>query len=81
MFPVEISRPDKGVKLLGGAVRLDDGFVKSLAIRRDEKAVDLMQVFSKLHDPQSELLLLRTCMGISKLLFGIRICHPYCIME
>ncbi|XP_026409911.1 uncharacterized protein LOC113305503 [Papaver somniferum] len=45
MFPVGISRPDNGVKLLGGAVSIDVEFVKELAIRRAEKAVDLMQVY------------------------------------
>ncbi|XP_026454166.1 uncharacterized protein LOC113355509 [Papaver somniferum] len=76
MFHVGISRPDNGVKLLGGVVSLDVEFVKELAIRRAEKAVNLMQVLSKLRDPQSELLLLRACMGISKLIFGLRICCP-----
>ncbi|XP_026459245.1 uncharacterized protein LOC113359892 [Papaver somniferum] len=81
MFPAEISSPNNGVKLLGGPVSLDDGFLKGLAIKRAEKAVELMQVLSKLRDPQSELLLLRACMGISKLLFGLRIFHPEYVME
>ncbi|KAL6533604.1 hypothetical protein OROHE_013437 [Orobanche hederae] len=76
MFPSGISRPGDGVKLLSDAVSLDDRFVKGLAVKRAEKAVDLMQVLSKLRDPQSELLLLRACMGISKLLFGLRIGCP-----
>ncbi|KAL6514241.1 hypothetical protein OROHE_019228 [Orobanche hederae] len=81
MFPAEISRPKNGVKLLGGAVSLDDVFVKGLPVKRAEKAVELMQVLSKLRDPPCELLLLRACMGISKLLFGLRICQPEFVME
>ncbi|KAL8170377.1 hypothetical protein V2J09_022181 [Rumex salicifolius] len=39
IFPAEISRPDRGVKLLGGVVNLDSEFVEGLAIKRAEKAV------------------------------------------
>ncbi|KAJ0759599.1 putative exostosin [Helianthus annuus] len=39
-------------------------------------AVDLMRLLPKLGDPQSELLLLRSCMGIAKLFFGLRTCQP-----
>ncbi|PWA69272.1 reverse transcriptase domain-containing protein [Artemisia annua] len=65
-----------GVKLLRGAVSRDANFISRLAIRRAANAVDLMSLLSQLHDPQSEFILLRSCMGIAKLFFGLRICQP-----
>ena len=65
-----------GVKLLGGAVSRDANFINGLAMRRAANAVDLMSLLPQLHDPQSELLLLRSCMGIAKLFFGLRTCQP-----
>nr|GEV44048.1 reverse transcriptase domain-containing protein [Tanacetum cinerariifolium] len=76
LFPVDIRRPSSGVKLLGGAVSRDADFISGLAMRRVANAVDLMSLLPQLHDPQSELLLLRSCMGIGKLLFGLRTCQP-----
>ena len=64
------------VKLLGGAVSRDSSFIRSLAIKRAENAVNLMRLLPQLSDPQSELLLLRSCMGIAKLFFGLRTCQP-----
>ena len=69
-------RPARGVKLLGGAVSRDEGFISTLAVKRAQRAVDLMESLRKLGDPQSELLLLRSCMGVAKLLFGLRTCQP-----
>ncbi|GJY27321.1 hypothetical protein Tco_0402047 [Tanacetum coccineum] len=76
LFPVDIRRPSLGVKLLGGAVSRDADFISGLAMRRAANAVDLMSLLPQLHDPQSELLLLRSCMGIAKLFFGLRTCQP-----
>ncbi|GKA80420.1 hypothetical protein Tco_0787016 [Tanacetum coccineum] len=45
-------------------------------MRRAVNVVDLMSLLPQLHDPQSELLLLRSCMGIAKLFFGLRTCQP-----
>nr|GEV86437.1 reverse transcriptase domain-containing protein [Tanacetum cinerariifolium] len=64
------------VKLLGRAVSRDAYFISGLVMRRAVNAVDLMGLLSQLHDPQSELLLLRSCMGIAKLFFGLRTCQP-----
>ncbi|GJZ39757.1 hypothetical protein Tco_0586320 [Tanacetum coccineum] len=50
-------------KLLLHAWYLDDDFISGLAMRRAENAVDLMGLLPQLHDPQSELLLLRSCMA------------------
>ncbi|GKF52551.1 hypothetical protein Tco_0159461, partial [Tanacetum coccineum] len=40
-----------------------------------------MSLLPSLRDPQSELLLLRSCMGVAKLLFGLRTCQPMYIGE
>ncbi|XP_021979967.1 uncharacterized protein LOC110876095 [Helianthus annuus] len=76
LFSKDIGRPLVGVKLLGGAVSRDASFISGLAKKRAAKAVDLMRLLPKLGDPQSELLLLRSCMGIAKLFFGLRTCQP-----
>ncbi|GKE13515.1 hypothetical protein Tco_1417066 [Tanacetum coccineum] len=52
-----------------------------LAMRRVMNDVDLMSLLLQLHDPQSELLLLRSCMGIAKLFFGLRTCQPVLMEE
>ena len=67
LFPVGIGRPVLGVKLLGGAVSRDGGFIEGLAMKRAAKEVELMHLLPQLGDPQSELLLLRSYMGIAKL--------------
>ncbi|XP_022042194.1 uncharacterized protein LOC110944857 [Helianthus annuus] len=77
LFPKDIGRPLVGVKLLGGgAVSRDASFIGGLAKKRAAKAVDLMRLLPKLGNPQSELLFLRSCMGIAKLFFGLRTCQP-----
>ncbi|GJW49080.1 hypothetical protein Tco_0090431 [Tanacetum coccineum] len=81
LFPIDIRRPSSGVKLLGGAVSRDADFISGLAIRRAANFVDLMSLLPQLHDPQSELLLLRSCMGIAKLFFGLRTCQPVHMKE
>ncbi|GKF51123.1 hypothetical protein Tco_0147590 [Tanacetum coccineum] len=76
LFPVDIRRPSSGVKFLGGAVSRDAYFISGLAMRKAANAVDLMSLLPHLHDPQSEFLLLRSCMGIAKLFFGLMTCQP-----
>nr|GEY41154.1 putative reverse transcriptase domain-containing protein [Tanacetum cinerariifolium] len=76
LFSVDIRRPSLGVKLLGGAVSRYTNFISGLAMGKASDTVDLMSLLSHLHDPQSELLLLRSCMGIAKLFFGLRTCQP-----
>nr|GEU37502.1 reverse transcriptase domain-containing protein [Tanacetum cinerariifolium] len=75
-IPYRYSKAVIGVKLLGRAVSRDADFISGLVMRRAVNAVDLMGLLSQLHDPQSELLLLRSCMGIAKLFFRLRTCHP-----
>ncbi|GKC61820.1 hypothetical protein Tco_1089418 [Tanacetum coccineum] len=81
LFPRDIRRPTLGVKLLGGAISRDAGFISSLTVKRASRAVELMSLLPSLRDPQSELLLLRSCMGVAKLLFGLRTCQPMYIGE
>ncbi|GJV30453.1 putative reverse transcriptase domain-containing protein [Tanacetum coccineum] len=80
LFPDDIRRSSSGVKLLRGAISRDADYISGLAMRRVANAVDLMGLLPQLHDPQSELLLLRSCMGIAKLFFGLRTCQ-YVHME
>ncbi|GKD55182.1 hypothetical protein Tco_1288569, partial [Tanacetum coccineum] len=77
LFPSDIGRPTLGVKLLGGAVSRDAGFISSLVVKRASRAVELLS----LRPPLWDLLLLRSCMGVAKLLFGLRTCQPMYIGE
>jgi hypothetical protein len=58
--------------LFGGAVSRDKEFIDGVTMKR---AVELMHLLPQLKDPQSELLLLRFCMGITKFFFGLRMCQ------
>ncbi|GJR90866.1 putative reverse transcriptase domain-containing protein, partial [Tanacetum coccineum] len=53
-----------GVKLLWGAVSRDTYFIIGLAMRIAANVVDLMSLLPQIHDPQSELILLRSCMVV-----------------
>ena len=81
VFPVNISRPLNGVKLLGGSVSLDESFCRDLALKRVSKTISLMEAIHKLHDPQCELLLLRNCAGVAKLSYVLRTCSPLYLLE
>ncbi|GJW46509.1 hypothetical protein Tco_0078155 [Tanacetum coccineum] len=74
LFPVYIRRPSLGVKLLGGTVSRDADFISGLDMRRAANAVDLMSLLPQLHDPQSELLLLRSCIGLRGSIENIMVC-------
>ncbi|KAL5700962.1 peptidylprolyl isomerase [Ranunculus cassubicifolius] len=76
LFPANIARPERGVKLLGGPVSTDLSFNSDISMMRVDKTIAQMDAVSKLHDPQSELLLLRNCTGVSKLYFAMRTCSP-----
>lgn len=66
VFPPNIARPLRGVKLLGGPASSDSGFSGELLIQRVTKTNLLMDKFAMLDDPQCELLLLRACTEVSK---------------
>nr|GEW99939.1 putative reverse transcriptase domain-containing protein [Tanacetum cinerariifolium] len=74
-------RPSLGVKLLRGAVSRDIDFISGMTMRRAVNAVDLISFLSQLHAPHCELLLLRSCMGISKLFFDLKTCQPVHVKE
>ena len=76
LFPSDIGRPWSMVKLLGGVVSRDKGFIKEVVMKRAVRAVELMHLLPQLRDFQSALLLLRSCMSIAKLFFGLRTCQP-----
>ncbi|GKD62061.1 hypothetical protein Tco_1299570, partial [Tanacetum coccineum] len=80
VFPPNISWPLHGVKLLGGPASMDFDFSIELVKKRVTKTIRLMDTVAKINDPQCELLLLRACMGISKLYFAMLICPP-CFFE
>ncbi|GKE45000.1 putative reverse transcriptase domain-containing protein, partial [Tanacetum coccineum] len=81
IFPINISRPLNGVKLLGGSVSLDADFCRDLTLKRVSKTISLMEAIHKLHDPQCELLLLRNCAGVAKLSYALRTCSLLSLME
>ncbi|GKC64698.1 hypothetical protein Tco_1097296 [Tanacetum coccineum] len=76
VFPSNIARPTHGVKLLGGPVSVDFDFCSQLVMKRVAKTISLMEAVANIDDPQCELLLLRSYMGISKLYFSMRTCLP-----
>ena len=53
----------------------------ALAVKRATCVVDLMRCLPQLRDPQSELLILRSCMGVAKVLFGLRTFQPPFVRE
>ncbi|XP_026442067.1 uncharacterized protein LOC113341381 [Papaver somniferum] len=76
VFPADIGRPSNGVKLLGGPMSLDLNFISDMMLSRVNKTVQLMSSIKKLKDPQSEMLLLRNCTGVSRLYFAMRTTNP-----
>lgn len=76
VFPSNIGRVVGGVKILGGPVSTDAHFCHELVMSRVNKTVHLMNYVKKLKDPTCELLLLRNCIGVSKLHFTLRTTNP-----
>ncbi|GJU02522.1 hypothetical protein Tco_1112860 [Tanacetum coccineum] len=74
VFTPDIVRPLRGVKLLGGPASVGFDFCNDLVMKRVAKTIVLMDVVAKINDPQCELLLLRSCTGISRLYFTMRTC-------
>lgn len=79
VFPPNIGRPELGVKLLGGPVSLDQQYCSNMVVNKVEKTVHLMTRVQQLQDTQCELLLLRNCIGVSKLYFTLRTTNPMTI--
>nr|GFA57200.1 hypothetical protein [Tanacetum cinerariifolium] len=72
VFPPNISLPMYVVKLLYDTTSVDLDFSSELALRRVARSIELIDVVTKLNDPQCELLLLRACTCIFKFYFAIR---------
>nr|GEV51999.1 hypothetical protein [Tanacetum cinerariifolium] len=70
VFPLNISHPLNGVKLLGGSVSLEEGFCQDLALKKVSKTISLMEAIYKLHGPQCELLLFQKVVTASGPGFG-----------
>ncbi|GJZ46361.1 hypothetical protein Tco_0593957 [Tanacetum coccineum] len=77
IFPPHIARPSHGVKLLSGPASVNFDFYNELVMKRVAKTIGLMDAIAKINDPQCELLLLRSCAGISTLYFTMRTCPPH----
>ncbi|GJR03130.1 hypothetical protein Tco_0526114 [Tanacetum coccineum] len=79
-FSPNIARPLHGVKLLSGPASVDFEFCNELVMKRVTKTIGFMDAIAKINDPQCELLLFCSCVGISKLYFTMRTCPP-CVFE
>nr|GEU99697.1 hypothetical protein [Tanacetum cinerariifolium] len=75
-FAGDIARPLHGVKLLGGPASVDFDLCSELVMNRVAKTIEIMDAVARINDPQCELLLLRSCTGISRLYFTMRSCPP-----
>ena len=75
-FPPDIIRcQDSGVKFLGAGAG-DAVFMNHIAQKRVDKIKSILSIAKGLEDPQLELLLLRSCIGIPKFSFLLRMCPP-----
>jgi hypothetical protein len=70
VLPYSISHAS-GVSLLGGGISLNPDFFNQLALKRLDKCVQQVEVMHQLHDPQLELMLLRSCLGAPKLQYSL----------
>lgn len=55
---------------------MDSQYCSDMVMYRVDKTIQLMEAVKKLKDPQSELLLLRNCTGVSRLYFTLRTTKP-----
>lgn len=76
LFPLDNGRPMLRMKFLGGAVSRDDGFIEGFSMKRAVSAIDLIHLLPQLRDPDSDLILLRSCICIAELFFGHKTCQP-----
>ncbi|XP_026416285.1 uncharacterized protein LOC113311695 [Papaver somniferum] len=76
VFPSAVGRHVDGVKLLGGPVSTNNQYCSDIISARIDKTTHLMDCIKRLKDPQSELLLLRNCAGVSKLYFTMKTTRP-----
>ena len=80
-FPAAILRSaDSGVKFLGAGAGSNE-FVNTIAQKKVDKIGKILEATKGLEDPQMELLLLRSCIGLPKFAFLLRMCPPEHISE
>ncbi|XP_026390360.1 uncharacterized protein LOC113285825 [Papaver somniferum] len=65
----------------GGPVSMDSKFISDMMINKVNKTVQLMSAIKKLKDPQSEMLLLCNCTGVSRLYFALRTTNPASLQQ
>jgi len=63
------------MKLLRGVVSRYRFFIEGLAMKRASTSIELIHL-PQLHDPQSELILFRSCIGVTKIFFVLKTCQP-----
>jgi hypothetical protein len=71
----------KGVVILGSAISLDYTFIEATVQERVSKCIKDLDLLSRLGDPQLELLLLRSCLGMIKLNYCWRTSLPGAITK
>ena len=80
-FPEAVQRSsDRGVKFLGAGAG-DQSFMNEIAQRRVDKICKVLDIAKNLEDPHMELLLLRSCIGVPKFAFLLRMCPPELIQS
>lgn len=76
IFPPEVSRRRHGLEILGAPISLSGEFSNEVVSNRVFKAITVINKLHELEDPQLELTLLRTCVGIPKIMFCLRTVDP-----
>ena len=79
-FPSQISRAYAGLSVLGVPVGASDFITKSID-KKLTKIDELMSSMALLDDPQSELLILRSCIGVPSFNYWLRSVDPLVIAE
>jgi len=78
-FSPNFSQTTEGIVLLGATATLSTPFLHSVVSQRVEKILTLLQKLEELNDPQIQLLLLRSCVGIPKFVYTLRTSPPQLI--
>ena len=75
-FPLGFRQtPEAGVRLLGAPLSLSQHFRESFLLARVVECRPLLLALRELYDPQAQLLLLRACAGVCRLVYYLR-CTP-----
>lgn len=80
LFPDTIQRNTDGITLLGAPIG-SPSYIKAFASKRVEACRQTIHSTFDLQDPQSELILLRACTGVTKIIFLIRTVPPQLIQD